>query len=131
MKTNDDFLNQLCREIHKAAKLASEERKREVFGDNPPMELLVMYKYKVRVEIRKEDNSHHEPHMHISHTDKFDISVSLNTFNVLAGKIDRKEMKQLKQILLPKKEQLLEIWNELNENNNCFAAQQIIETIKF
>lgn len=131
MKTNEDFLQKLCREIHKAAKIASEERKREVFGDNPPMELLVMYKYKVKVEIRKEDGSHHEPHMHISHTDKFDISVSLNTFDVLAGEIDRKEMKQLNKILLPKKEQLLEIWNQLNEKNNCLAAQQIIDAIKF
>ena len=131
MKSKEDFLKILCKEIHNAEKAASDEKRREIFGDNPPTELLVMYKYKVRVEIRKEDVSHHEPHMHISHTDKYDISVSLNSFEPLAGEIDRKSMKWLSKTLTHKKDQLLKVWNELNEKNNSIADQAIINRFKF
>lgn len=109
--------------------MADYERKREIFGDTPPTEFLVMRVDKIRVEIRKETNGHHEPHIHITHSDKIDASISLNTFLVLAGKIDKHTIKNLKNVLIPKKEKLLEIWNELNEKDNSVAVEKLIRNL--
>jgi len=84
---------------------------------------------KVRVEIRKENVSHNEPHLHIKHSDKIDVSLSLNDFRVLAGEIDRKTMKHILSVLNPVKPKLMEIWNELNEKDNSVGAEKIISNL--
>jgi len=129
MASHKELLGKLCKDIYKAEKLADLERKRERFGDSPPIEFLVMRIDKIRVEIRKETNSHHEPHIHITHSDKIDASISLNTFVVLAGKIDKHTTKNLKNVLIPKKDKLLEIWNELNEKDNSIAVEKLIRNL--
>ena len=122
----EQFLLTLCDSIYRAEQRAAEERKREVFGDSIPFELLLMRKDKVRVEIRKENVSHNEPHLHITHSDKIDVSLSLRDFRVLAGDIDRKTMKFMLGVLMPVKSKLLEIWRTLNEEENAVGAEKLI-----
>ena len=121
-----EFLLKLCNEIYLAEKLAADEYKREQFGDNLPLEFLIMRKDKVRVELRKENVSHSAPHIHITHSDKIDVSISLVDFSVLAGNIDKKNLKYFLGVLVPKKDKLLEIWNELNEKDNSIEAHKLI-----
>lgn len=125
----EQFLLTLCDSIYQAENRAAEERKREVFGDSISIELLLMRKDKVRVEIRKENVSHNEPHLHITHSDKIDVSLSLRDFRVLAGDIDRKTMKYILDVLMPVKSKLLEIWHTLNEEENAVGAEKLISNL--
>ncbi len=84
---------------------------------------------KVRVEIRKENVNHNAPHIHITHSDKIDVSISLVDFSVLAGNIDRKTQKQLLGILSTKKDELNKIWVELNEKDNSVGAEKMISNL--
>ena len=90
---------------------------------------LLNKKEKVRIEIRKENVNHNAPHIHISHSDKFDVSISLLNFEILSGKIDRKTLKHLLCVIVPNKEKLLEIWNELNEKENSVGAEKLISNL--
>lgn len=127
--TNEQFLLSLCESVYRAEKKASEERKREAFGDNIPTELLLTRHDKVRVEVRKENVSHNEPHLHITHSDKIDVSLSLKDFRVLAGEIDRKTMKHMLHVLTSVKPKLMEIWNTLNEQDNAVGAEKLISNL--
>jgi type I restriction enzyme S subunit len=124
------LLSELCQALYQADQQAKDEYKRELFGDAFIPELLLMRKDKVRVEIRKENVSHNAPHMHISHSDKFDASISLKDFSVLAGDIDRKVLKHYLKTLAPLKAQLMQIWNDLNEKENSVAAEVLISNLK-
>lgn len=125
------LLEALCDEVYRAQEQAEDENMRAIFGDSIGTTLVVMRKDKVRVEIRKENVSRHKPHLHITHSDKIDVSISLNDFSVLAGSIDNTTKKYLLKILHPKQSQLKAIWEELNENNNSIAAQKIISNMEF
>ena len=70
-----DFLLELCKDVYRAYEKAQDERRREIFGDLDFLELLLMRKDKVRIEIRKETVNHNVPHMHIKHSDKIDVSI--------------------------------------------------------
>ena len=109
--------------------MAQEERKKELFGDGFLPELLLNKNEKVRIEIRKENVSHNAPHIHITHSDKIDVSISLLDFGILAGKIDRKTYKHLLCVVVPNKDKLLEIWGELNEKDNSVGAEKLINSL--
>ena len=125
----EPLLLSLCGAIYRAQQEAEEERKRELFGDSIPIELFVTRMDKVRVEIRKESVSHNEPHMHITHSDKIDVSLSLKDFRILAGSIDRKTLKNVLRVLIPVKERLMEIWTTLNEHDNSVGAERLISNL--
>jgi hypothetical protein len=127
--TSEQSLLLLCESVYRAEQRASDERKREVFGDSIPIELLLMRQDKVRVEVRKENVSHNEPHLHISHSDKIDVSLSLNDFRILAGEIDTKTKKHMLRILMPLKPKLMEIWSTLNEQDNSVGAEKLITNL--
>jgi hypothetical protein len=120
----------VCEAAYAAERKAAEDRKRELFGDAPPIELLLLRKDRVRVEIRRENVSHNEPHLHVVHSDKIDASLSLRTFDVLAGTIDNRTHKYLCTLLRPKKPQLLAIWEELNEKENSAGAEKLISNLR-
>lgn len=84
---------------------------------------------KVRVEIRKENVSHNEPHLHITHSDKIDASLSLKDFRVLAGNIDGKTMKYMRGTLIQVQDKLLSIWESLNEQDNSVGAEKLISNL--
>jgi hypothetical protein len=123
------LLAELCGRVQQAHARAEEERKRETFGDSHVIELLLTRIDKVRVELRKEQVGHHEPHIHITHSDKIDVSVGLRDFRILAGRIDRKTYKHLVAELRPKQQGLLDIWNELNEKDNSVAAERMVSNL--
>jgi hypothetical protein len=123
------LLEKICKEIQWAQIQAESEYKRERFGDQFVPEFLIMREDKIKVEIRKENTSHQEPHIHITHSDKIDASVSLLDFRVLAGKIDRKTLKYLLTRLQPKKAQLQSIWDELNEKDNSISVEKMINNL--
>lgn len=125
----EQFLLSLCESIYNAEKRAAEERIREVFGDSISFELLLMRQDKVRVEIRKENVSHNEPHLHITHSDKIDVSISLKDFRVLAGDIDPKTRRRMLGVLMPVKSELLEIWRTLNDEDNAIGAETLISNL--
>jgi len=127
--TTENYLLQICDEAYRAEERAQAERKREAFGNRFVPELLVMRKDKVRVEIRKENVSHNTPHMHITHSDKINVSISLIDFSILAGNIDRKTQKHLMATLIPKKTELYKIWEELNEKENSIGAEKLISNL--
>lgn len=74
--STDELLSWLCHAVYAAEAKAAEDRKREAHGDGFFPELLVMRKDRVRVEIRKEQVAHHEPHLHVVHSDKIDASIA-------------------------------------------------------
>ena len=123
------FLLQLCDEIDKAEKRASEERKKEIFGDRFVPEFLLKRENKISVEIRKENAKHNAPHIHITHSDKINAAISLIDFSVLAGKIDNKTLKHFRSVLIPKKNELNEIWEELNEKKNSIKVEKLISDL--
>lgn len=125
------LLEMLCLALYQAHREATEEYRRELFGDTYLPELVVMKKDKVRVEIRSENVNHNEPHMHISHSGKFDASLSLRDFSKLAGDVDNKTLKKFLKQLMPHKKKLMKIWNELNEKNNSVAAEKLISELPF
>lgn len=124
-----DFLSSLCYAIHRAEARAQEEEMQEKYGDELPMQLMVFRMDKVTVEIKKENVNHHEPHMHVAHSDQFDVSISLSDFRILAGKIRPKSLKGLKKVLVPLKEKLNAIWIELNEKDNSVGAERLISNL--
>ena len=125
----DSILSQLCFHVFEAENFSKEEYRREIFGNQFLPEFLVMREDKVRVEIRKENVSHNAPHLHITHSDKIDVSLSLFDFSILAGGIDRKTLKYFSKKLWPLREKLLAIWNELNEKENSIGAEQMIKNL--
>jgi hypothetical protein len=126
---HEQFLLAFCVAIHRAEKMAQEERKKELLGDGFFPELLLNKNEKVRIEIRKENVSHNAPHIHITHSDKIDASISLLNFGILAGNIDRKTYKHLLCVIVPNKDKLLEIWGELNEKDNSIGAEKLISSL--
>lgn len=129
MAEAEQFLLSLCDAIYRAEARAQEERKRELFGDQPSLELLLMRKDKIKVEIRKENVNHNAPHIHVMHSDKINVSISLINFQVLAGNIDNKTLKHLRNTLVPLKEKLNAIWIELNEKENSIGAEKLISNL--
>lgn len=127
----EQYLLTLCDSLYQVELDAQAERKHELFGDSFIPELLVGRIDKVRIEIRKETVSHNEPHLHVTHSDVIDASISLRTFKVLAGKIDNKSYKHLLRVIFPNKEQLLRIWSELNDKNNSVGAEKLINSLTF
>lgn len=127
--TAKEYLLSLCDLIHRAEQRASQEREREELGDAALMKRLVMRVNKVRVEIRKENVSHNEPHLHLTHEGNIDVSLSLNDFRVLAGNIDGKSKKHLLKVLVPAKPKLLEIWNALNEQDDHLVVEKLISEL--
>jgi hypothetical protein len=131
MTPKQDLLSWVCRALYAAEKKSVEDQKRASFGDAFAPELVLMRQDRVCVEIRKENVGHHEPHMHVTHSDKIDASICLRSFEVLAGKIDGRTQKYLVKILLPKKAQLQAIWDELNEKENSVGAEALISNLDF
>ncbi len=127
----ENYLLDLCNVIYKAESTARAERKKEFSGDNYYPEFLVMRQDKVRVEIRKENVKHNEPHIHVTHSDKIDVSISIIDFKILAGKIDKNTYKYIISILFPKKDKLIEIWKELNEKQNSVGVEKLISNLGF
>lgn len=123
-----ELLGQLCLIVHRAQELAEQEHRRERFGDTFT-ELLIKRVDEIKIEIRLEHVSHHEPHMHISHSDKFDVSLSLNDFRVLAGEIDRKTWRRIKPVLEQCQPHLMDIWNALNVEGDGVKAQRLISNL--
>ena len=126
---HDQLLLAICDEIHLAERAAQEERKIELFGDRYIPEFLLNKNEKVRVEMWKENVSHNLPHVHVTHSDKFDASISLVDFTILAGKIDRKSHKHICRAMEPHKRDLLEIWDELNEKDNSVGVEKLINNL--
>ncbi len=83
----------------------------------------------IHIEIRKENVSHNMPHLHVTHSDKTDVSLSLEDFSVLAGNINRKLKKLLIPIFKKNKKKLNTIWEELNEKEDSIKAQVLIEKL--
>jgi Domain of unknown function (DUF4160) len=122
------LLSSLCDEIDRAEKAAEEERKRAQFGDSIPIELLLARFEKTRVEIRQETAPHKEPHIHVTHSDKIDASLSLKDFRVLAGTIDRRSLKHITQALRPKQSALMVVWKAL-EKGDGVSAEKLISSL--
>ena len=127
--TTDELLHRICIAIHATEAKAFEGRRKAIIGDQVGLGFLVMREDKVRVEIRKESTGHNEPHLHVSHSDKIDASISLLDFRVLAGKIDQRTLKYFLNTLRPKQAALLRVWEELNENENSVAAEELISNL--
>lgn len=123
------FLLRICDEVHQAETKADVERKREAFGDTQFFELVLLRKDKVVVEIYKENAKHHVPHIHISHSDKFDASLSLIDFSVLEGDIDKKSKKFVIPLLKSKQAELLAIWKELQEKEDSVGIRKMINNL--
>lgn len=126
-ESNQDIFLSLCDEFHYLVTHESQVRQQSF----TPLttKLVIMKKDKVKVEIREETVSHNEPHLHITHSDKIDVSISLKDFSILVGDIDRKYKKKFFKILQPHKNKLNEIWNELNEKENSIGAEKIITNL--
>lgn len=125
----EEFLANLCKSLYNAESIAQAERQRELYGNQFFHQLIIIRQDKVRVEIRKETVSHNIPHIHITHSDKIDVSISLNYFSILAGNIDSKTHKYYLKVLRPKKIELNNIWNELNEKDSSVYAEQLISNL--
>jgi len=123
-ESSQDTLLSLCDKFHNIVSFENKTQQQPFVPQTT--RLIVMRQDKVRVEIRKENVSHNEPHLHITHSDKIDVSISLKDFSILAGNIDRKYKNKFFKILQPHKEKLNEIWNELNEKENSIGAEKII-----
>lgn len=124
------FLLKLCDEIHKAERLAEIEQEQQEESESHITKLVIFREDKVSIEIRKENVSHNQPHAHIKHSDKFDISISLTDFSVLAGEIDKKSLKHLVKKLSQVQDNLLnEIWNGLNEKDSSIKVEKLIKNL--
>ena len=126
---NQEFLLSICDGIYRAQERAAEEYRREKPGDSISIELFVMRRDKVRVEIRKENVNHNEPHLHITHSDIINASLSLKDFRVLAGNIDSKTKRHLLDLLTPVQPKLMAIWTTLNEKDNSVGAEKLISNL--
>ena len=119
----------LCKKVYEAQEAADDEYKREMFGDRLPFELILRRVDAIRIEIRKEHVNHHEPHMHIKHSDKFDVSLCLTDFRVLAGDIDSKTLKKLKPWLELAQPHLMGIWNALNVDDDHLEVERLMANL--
>ena len=126
---NQDLLSELCQKVYDAEEAAERNHKHEKFGDQFTPEYLVQRIDSVRIEIRKEIVSHHEPHMHITHSDKIDVSLSLTDFRILAGEIDKKALKKLMPWLQKCKIDLMKIWNALNVEGDSIKVERLISNL--
>ena len=119
----------VCDSVGEAQRKAGRDRRHPRSEESIYTELLVMRDDKIRVEIRKENVAHNEPHMHITHSDKIDVSISLNNFRILAGIIDNRTLRYLLHELRPRQPQLKAIWESLNEEDDCAEAQKLISSL--
>ena len=119
----------LCKLVYEAQEAAERDYKRETFGDQYLPELLILRVDAIKIEIRKETVRHHEPHMHITHSDKIDVSLCLTDFRILAGKIDQKTLKKLEPLLDKCKPHLMDIWNALNIEGDSRMAELLISNL--
>ena len=129
MKNNSNhLLYELCTKVYKAQRYSEQERRKEA-GLGDYIELLINKRDKVKIEIRAENVSHKEPHLHISHSDKIDVSLSLSKFEILAGKIDNKTYKKLLPELIKNQASLKKIWETLNVDKDALKAHRIISNL--
>lgn len=125
-----EILVRLCEIVYQAQCAAELEHRWEA-GLEHVIELFVARQDKVAIEIRSEEAPHNEPHLHITHTDKIDVSLSLNDFRILAGTIDHKTLKKLKPALVGYQPQLTAIWVALNESCDSLEAHRTISNLDF
>ena len=125
-----ETLDLLCLQVYQAQMNAEQEYRREA-GLEHVIELFVSRQDKIAIEIRSEEAPHNEPHLHITHSDKIDVSLSLNDFRILAGTIDRKTLKKLRPALICHQPQLTAIWAALNETCDSLEAHRIISNLDF
>lgn len=125
----ENILSEICGEVQRAVKMAIEEEKQKNCGGQPFTELLLARKDKISVYINKEKTNHHEPHVHIKHSDKIDATMRIRDFSILAGTIDQTTKKHLIKTLKPKQPQLMEVWNALNEKDSSIEAHKIIDSL--
>jgi hypothetical protein len=69
---------------------------------------------KTRIEVGLEKN-HRRPHFHAKCGDKCDVSVDIQTVEILKGQCARGHWKSVRDWAFYKKDLLLGVWNELNE----------------
>ena len=119
----------LCKLVYEAQEAAECDYKQETFRGQYLPELLIRRVDAIKIEIRKETVSHHEPHIHITHSDKIDVSLCLTDFRILAGKIDQKTLKRLKPLLDKYKPHLIDIWNALNIEGDSRFAELLISNL--
>jgi len=123
------FLEKICFQIHIIQKRAEVANKRGTFGNQFMPELIIMQKNEISFEIHKENTKYTEPYIHIIHSDKIDVILSLESLSKLAGKVDIRTLKQLLNILNAKHEQLNKIYSELGEDESSIRARKVIENI--
>jgi len=124
-----EFLEKICFQVHIVQKRLQAERKRDRFGNQFMPELMVIRKDTIRVELCKEDATHDDAYLHILHSDKIDIAISVHDLSIVGGKIDPKTFKLLLRILVPKHEKLQAIALTLTDEENMIGAEKIIEII--
>jgi hypothetical protein len=118
------FLLSLCEDVASAQSETEEETRLSSWTH-----LVVMRADDVRIEIRKEAAPHKEPHLHISHSDKIDVSLSLKDFRPLAGRIDYWTWKRLLPELVLKREELMDIWVKLDAGD-AVGAHKVISSLR-
>ena len=74
-----------------------------------------------KIEVRLEKN-HFRPHFHASCSDECNLSVDIQTIEILAGKCKNKIWKEVRSWAYLHRETLLELWNELNPQSRCKFA---------
>lgn len=121
-------LLQVCDELHKAVMLAAAQdgMRRAAPGQ---IDLAILKECGIEVRMHKESSKHSLPHIHVKHSDEISASISIDDFTVLAGKIDPKVRRDLEKRLMPKRARLLEIWNELNHNDNPIEAHRLVKSL--
>jgi len=88
-------------------------------GDAPPgsaeyIHLLVgRLEGKIRIVVQKERN-HARPHFHAKAPDGCDVSVDIETAEILAGDC-RRHWRTLRRWAFAERERLMSLWNSLNE----------------
>ena len=86
---------------------------------NGVLDFSVLAKQKLKLKMYKELN-HNKPHVHVEYgSDTHKASVAIEDGQLLAGNLDRKYEKAVKEWVISNKEVLTNIWNALRNDESA------------
>jgi hypothetical protein len=115
------FLGELCDEIDRAERRA--ERLRAIGRAADPLSHGESW---IRLSVHKDWACHARPHLHASHSERFDVSIGIDDCEVIAGRIDSTSRAALLAVLAGRGPELHEVWTLLAAAPSSIDVDRLI-----
>ena len=103
-----EFLSRLCDELD-----AGERRAEQLRGTTRSSPLAQSTEVSVRLSVHKDWSCHARPHLHVRHSERFDVSIGIDDYEVIVGRIDSTSRAAILSVLASRDAELKRVWHLL------------------